>query len=150
MLKEITGRFWRKLTPSTIQKIIRSTQEKFTVSAAVIILNEKTEVLLLDHVLRSHSGWGFPGGFVGRSEQPDEAVRREIREETGLELEDLKLLRLRTIDRHIEILFTAKPVGTAAVKSREIKSLGWFAVGEMPEKMSEAQKSIVRKVLNLE
>lgn len=129
------------------RKIVRATQETFTVSAAAIITNEKNEVLLLDHVLRTASGWGIPGGFMSSGEQPENALRREINEETGLELKELKLISVRTINRHIEILFRARAVGEAKVKSREIKSAVWFKTNELPEKMSKTQKAIIRETI---
>lgn len=147
MIKKIVKVIWEKLNYSTRTKIIRVTQEKFTVSAAAIVVNENGEVLLLDHVLRTGLSWGVPGGFIGRGEQPEAAVKREIFEETGLELKDIKLIRVRTTNRHVEILFRAGAVGTARVKSLEINELGWFTVDKMPERMSEAQKSIIENVL---
>jgi 8-oxo-dGTP diphosphatase len=150
MIKKFVKIIWKKLNPKTRLGIIRATQNKFTVSVAAIIFNENEEVLLLDHVLRSDLSWGIPGGFINTGEQPETAVRREIREETGLELKNIKLIRLRTINRHIEILFRATPVGTAGVQSFEINELGWFKVNEMPEKMSHTQKQIIEKVLNSE
>ena len=146
MLKKIVGTIWKNLTPYIRLKIIRTTQHKFTVSAAAVVINEKQEILLLDHVLRHSSGWGIPGGFVGRGEQPADAVKREIFEETGLEIRDLELFRVRTINRHIEIIFGARATGKAEVKSREIIAAGWFEVDKMPAVMDEAQKSVVRKV----
>src|SRR5215207_6021899 len=138
MLRERIGFAW-KILPSWLRlKIIRTTQHKFTVSAAAIILDGEGRVLLLNHVLRPLSGWGLPGGFIDRGEQPEDAIRRELREETGLELEDVEMFRVRTLGAHVEILFKARAKGEASVKSREILDLGWFEVEAMPEKMSGA------------
>ena len=127
---------------------MRATQRKFTASVAAIIQNERGEVLLLNHVLRpAPSGWGIPGGFLDFGEQPSDAVKRELREETGLELKELKIFRVRTIGRHIEIIFSAEAIGEASVKSREISGLGWFKVEEMPEKMSRIQKTVIEDLL---
>ena len=150
MLKKFIKLIWGKLNPALRLNIVRAAQKKFTASAAAIILNENNEVLLLNHVLRSDLSWGIPGGFLEHGEQPEIAVRREIREETGLELENIKMIRVRTLNRHIEILFRANPIGTARVQSLEINELGWFKVNEMPEKMSIVQKQIIERVLNSE
>jgi 8-oxo-dGTP diphosphatase len=147
MLENILSGIWKRIPSRARLALIRSTQKKFTVSVAAIIIDRDGKVLILEHLLRPGSGWGIPGGFIEPGEQPETAIRREIREETGIELENLKMLRVRTINRHVEILFRAESDGTAEVKSREIKSLGWFAASEMPAEMSPAQKSVVEKVL---
>ncbi len=128
-------------------RAVRATQRKFTVSAGAVILNQKGEVLLLDHLLRPGSGWGVPGGFINPSEQLEEAVRREVFEETGLEIENVRLVWVRTIYRHIEAIFLADGVGEPKVKSLEIKAAKWFAVDQIPE-MSYSQGEIIREVLS--
>jgi 8-oxo-dGTP diphosphatase len=128
-------------------KIIRATQKKFTVSAAAVITNAEGKVLLLNHVLRPFSGWGLPGGFMSVGEQPEETIRRELREETGIELEDLRMFRIRTLERHVEILFSAVAVGEASVLSREILDLGWFDVEAMPEHLPGSQKNVIKQLL---
>jgi ADP-ribose pyrophosphatase YjhB (NUDIX family) len=150
MLQKTIGKIWQALPRAVRLKIIRTTQKKFTASVGAVILNEEGKFLLLDHVLRPSSGWGIPGGFMNPSEQPESAIKREIFEETGLELFDIKMIWVRTIGKHIEILFRAKGKGIASVKSREIRDLGWFEIESMPENMTEIQKSIVRKVLSFE
>ncbi|MBA2620470.1 MAG: NUDIX hydrolase [Acidobacteria bacterium] len=147
MLKKIVGTIWKKLTPAARLKITRATQPKFTVSVAAVITNERGEVLLLDHVLRPHSNWGIPGGFVKASEQPEDAIRREIREETGLVLDNLKMLVVRTSRRHVEILFRADARGEAVAQSREINQAAWFSLEAIPEDMSGRQKADVRDFL---
>jgi ADP-ribose pyrophosphatase YjhB (NUDIX family) len=150
MFKEISGKIWRR-TPRLVRlKIIRFSQSKFTASAAAVITDESGRLLLLDHVLRPGLSWGLPGGFLEAGEQPEDAIRRELREETGLRLENVRLLRTRVISRHIEFLFRAEAEGPAEAKSGEIREAGWFAPGRLPEKMSEAQKSLIEKVLREE
>ena len=147
MLKKTVQTIWGNIPSSLRQIIIRTTQQKFTVSVAAIIFNAKGEVLLLDHVVRPVSSWDIPGGFLEHSEQPIDAVKRELFEETGIELREVELFRVRTINRHIEILFRAETIGTAFVKSREINAVGWFRAGELPENMSRMQKELVEKLL---
>ncbi|HEY8562335.1 MAG TPA: NUDIX domain-containing protein [Pyrinomonadaceae bacterium] len=147
MLGDTLGVIW-KLIPSRLRsKIVRASQRKFTASVAVIITNPDGNVLLLEHILRPGSGWGIPGGFIEHGEQPESAARREIREEVGIEIENLRMLRVRMLYRHIEFLLSAESNEQGAVKSHEIRSLGWFAVDAMPPEMSSTQKAIIEKVL---
>ena len=148
MFKRIVGTIWRTIPRFLRLKIIRLTQTKFTVSVAAVIFDAEGKVLLLDHVLRPGSGWGIPGGFVNRGEQPAVAIEREIHEETGLRLENIKLFRARIINKHVEFIFQAQAKGAGEVKSREILAVEWFALDEMPEEMSAMQKVTVREVLN--
>ncbi len=130
--------------------IARVMEPSFTVSAAAIITNREGKVLLLDHVIRPKSGWGLPGGFLEHGEQPEEGIRREIMEETRLELSDLEMFRVRTLGSHIEILFRASADGTPQLDGREIKRFGWFHARELPEKMNDAQKDLIESVLEAE
>lgn len=147
MLKKIVGKIWKQLTPAARLKITRATQRKFTVSVAAVVRNERGEVLLLDHVLRPYSNWGIPGGFINVDEQPEKAVRRELREETGLEIKNVRLVRIRTHKCHVEILFRAEASGEPEVRSAEINQARWFVIDEMPEEMSEGQKADAREFL---
>lgn len=148
MLKTIARGAWKFLPGFVRSKIVRITQAKFTVSAAAVILNPNNEVLLLNHVLRPNSGWGLPGGFLDSGEQPDEAIRREIREETGIEMDSLRMLRVRVAGLHVEMLFSAKSDGDATVQSREIIGLGWFTLENTPQGLSAGQKKIIENVFS--
>jgi ADP-ribose pyrophosphatase YjhB (NUDIX family) len=150
MLKRIIGKIWRTAPSSMRALAVRLTQKTFTVSVGAIVVNDAGKVLLLDHVFRPGSGWGVPGGFINRGEQPEEAVRREICEEIGLEIDGVELFRVRTIDRHVEILYRAKARpggGEGTAKSLEIKAVGWFAADELPEEMSRSQKHFIKQIL---
>lgn len=141
---------WKKMPWWLRRTIVRATQASFTVSTAAIITNEKGEVLLLDHVIRPSSGWGLPGGFLDHGERPEQGIRRELSEETGLELFDLKMFRVRTLGSHVEILFRASANGVLDISSDEIKGFGWFRSGELPANMNQGQMYLIETVLEAE
>ena len=147
---EITGKVWKVMPRSLRSFVTRGVQPTFTCSAAGIITNAKGEVLLLDHVLRPASGWGIAGGFLNKGEQAEAALRREISEETGLELTNIELYRVRTLKRHIEVIFTAKSTGDPSVQSGEIREARWFPIDAMPGEMSLQQQFMIRAALGYE
>ena len=61
-----------------------------------LITNEKGEVLLAKRNQPNnpqiHGKWEFPGGGIEFGEEPEQALLREIKEETGLEVVTVKLL----------------------------------------------------------
>src|ERR1044072_6960771 len=144
--KRLAGKIWRWLPPAVRRSLIRATQKKFTVSVVAVVRDEEDKILLLDHVLRPSSGWGPPGGFIDHDEQPEEAIRREIREETGLEITELEMVWIRTVRGHVEIIFRARAAtdggGELKVQSAEIHSARRFAFSEMPEEMFPVPKFV--------
>ena len=53
------------------------------------------EILIMKRAMGMMTGaWYVPGGSLEHGESPEDAVRREIREETGLEVEDARLFRV--------------------------------------------------------
>src|SRR6476469_2644239 len=133
MIKQAIGKVWKMLPRSVRRLTVRVSQTNFTVSVAAIIVNEKREILLLNHVLRPKSGWGFPGGFLDANEPAMEAVKREVKEETGIHLADLKFQRVLVRGHHVEIVFAARPIGEPKVLSSEIYELGWFGTDCLPD-----------------
>lgn len=63
---------------------------KKRMGAGMLLLNEKGEILLVKPSYREH--WSIPGGGVEEGESPREACIREVREETGLEIVNIKFL----------------------------------------------------------
>lgn len=60
-------------------------------SVGAIIRNKKGEILMIERK-KFPLGWACPAGHVDKGESPEEALRREVKEETGLKIEDFKLL----------------------------------------------------------
>ena len=61
------------------------TEVRVSVSAVVHPVGEPGKVLLMRRSDNGH--WGLPGGFIEPGESVCDAARREVREETGYEIE---------------------------------------------------------------
>src|SRR5215471_17085768 len=109
MLTNILGAIWKKLPGAIRRRLVRIGQRRFTVTVGALLFDKAGRILLLEHVFRPDSGWGIPGGFIGAHEQPEAALRRELREEIAIEIEEVQILFTRALKRprQIEIYFRA-------------------------------------------
>ena len=117
-----------------------------TVDAVVFSLSEgRTQVLLVNRGKEPYKGkWAVPGGFIEIDEELEDAVARELSEETGLT--GVKLEQMRTFGkcgrdprgRQISIAF----IGIATEGQDKICSgddaakAQWFDIEELPEDMA--------------
>ena len=80
--------------------------------------------------------WDIPGGFVEEQEHPLEALRRELREETGLEIEPTEFLGMWMQpynDRNVlSLTWLARPTGGEERAGDDLTELRWFAPDELP------------------
>jgi mutator protein MutT len=149
MFKRLLSKFWKKVPARMRRWFIRSTNTRFTVTAGAIIFNEAGEVLLLKHLFRAGSGWGLPGGFLKPGEQPLDALRRELNEEIGLEIQDVKIFLARSFKRprQIEVLYLAKAVGRGEPRSIEVERAAWFSLDQLPAGLPKDQKLLVERAV---
>ena len=150
MLKKLIGNVWRALPARARRWSMRLTQARFTVTAGALVFNDAGEILLLKHRFRTGSGWGIPGGFLELGEQPEEALRRELREEVGLEVDRVELFSSRSFrkPRQVEIVFRCRARGSTTRKNIEIKSADWFTLDHLPSELSTDQRQLINRVLN--
>jgi 8-oxo-dGTP pyrophosphatase MutT (NUDIX family) len=79
---------WRFVLPALerCQALLLNILGAKSVGVRALVFDEAGRVLLVRHTYRE--GWFTPGGGVKNGEGPVEALRRELREEVGLELDE--------------------------------------------------------------
>ena len=102
------------------------------VSVAALITNDKGEILLVKSPWR---GWEYPGGLIEPGETFQEALKREVREEAGVEIEITGFVGIcKNVGKNIvNIDFTARYVRGELTTSDESTEVIWAT----PEKAFE-------------
>ena len=78
------------------------------IGAVVAIISNTAQVLLVQRpawIKWAPTKWAFPGGKLEGKETPREAAIREVKEETNLDIKNLKPLQLE-IDRVVDAYYT--------------------------------------------
>ena len=103
------------------------------VSVAALVTNEKEEILLVKSPWR---GWEYPGGLIEPGETFQEALHREVFEESGVEIEITGFIGIcKNIERNIvNIDFTAKYIRGELRTSEESTEVIW-ATQEQAKKL---------------
>ena len=123
--------------------------------SVVILFNDKGEVLLEE---RSDDGYfDFPGGGVDLSESMEEAAYRELKEETGLTAEELRLFKVYSgeityykyangdeIYGVDSVYLCHKYSGELIPQVEEVKRLQFYPLDKLPNKMSIRNKRIIK------
>jgi ADP-ribose pyrophosphatase YjhB (NUDIX family) len=147
---ETLSKIWRMLRlPKSIQLfVMRLFQDQFLIGVTGIILDEKNEILLFKYSYRQ-TQWGLPGGYIKAKEHPQEALEREIEEESGFVVSVDEELKIRT-DREssrLDIGFVGKLMGGEFRKSSEVSEAKFFSFDDLPLLISKQQLFIIEQTL---
>jgi 8-oxo-dGTP diphosphatase len=117
--------WWGLVSPRVVER------EDLVVLQAVV----RSDQGVLLALRRELQGWELPGGAARPGEADEEALRREIREETGLEVrvESLSGVYVRTGFRpHTARVFRCRVSGGALRPSEETPRVAWFRTEALP------------------
>ncbi|VVM32843.1 MutT/nudix family protein, partial [Terribacillus sp. AE2B 122] len=125
------------------------------VVAGAFVLNEEGELLLQKR--RDTDEWGLPGGFMEMGESTVETARREVFEETGLQLGDLQLFRVYSGPEYdktfangdqvalVQVLYSCREFTGELIRSNsESLDNAFFQMKELPKELFQEHVSFIQ------
>lgn len=127
------------------------------VTAAMCIIYDKEKGILLEK--RTDNGmWCVPGGALELGETLEEALRREVKEETSLDIFNPKLFDVKAGVHMVypnkdEVYYTDVVYEINEYKGElkpdaESKELRWVPVNELPDNIMPTQIEYIEKFIN--
>ena len=111
---------------------------RHSVSVAGVIVDDHDRALLIQR--RDNHRWEPPGGVLEPGETIYNGVRREVREETGLDVEPVALTGVyKNMTRAIvALVFRCKVTGGDLTISEEVSAFRWVSGPEVADLADEA------------
>ena len=143
-------RIWRILPPWLEGLASAILRPRYHIPAGAMIFNEQGQLLLCQHTYRRQYPWGLPGGDIKFGEDPAEAVRRELREETGLSVQATRLLLMENSKeiRKVTLTYLCSGVSGTFIPSDEVSAIRYFDMDALPE-LSREQQTTIEKCLEI-
>ena len=127
-------------------------------TVGALVLDEEGRVLLSRRAFEPQAGkWDIPGGFLEEGEEPLDALRRELREEAGVEIEPLELAGI-WVDRYgadddatatLNLYWTARIVSGEPAPADDVAELAWFPIDDVPGDAELAFTNVAKALRSL-
>ncbi len=125
------------------------------VGIGVLIQNKKGQVLLgLRRGSHGAGEWSFPGGHLEFGETVYQTARREVKEETGLDVEKIELVSvademryIKTDNKHylnIGVRAEYRGGNPKVMEMDKCQEWKWFGLNSLPEKLFEGTALTIR------
>lgn len=126
-LRYLALRSFRALPPRVQRTLVRAGTASYTVGCLAVLVRG-ADVLLLEQP--HHLGLSLPGGLLGRDETPSQCLRREVREELGVDVScsmDPDGVVVDVQARRVDLVFLVRDeVSQFASKSAEVQKMHWL------------------------
>lgn len=134
MIKVFLLKVWRVL-PYWLQQVLsRIIRPLFQVFAAAVIFDEQNRIFIVKLTYQRFHPWGLPGGGLEYGESAEEAVIREVWEETGLTVKIEKYLLNKTFQPDkFAIYYLCRITDGVFQPSDEVSEYGYFPLNGLPD-----------------
>ena len=147
LLLNLLASFWNALGGPLRRGLAWLVNAKFIHGVAGVIIDGQGRVLLLKHRFWKQQPWGLPGGMARKGETLAATLRRELREETGLEVRPSRLLQVNIHrDRLSTFILLAECAGVPEVKSAEIMEARFWDLAALPENLLPAHRELLQGI----
>lgn len=135
---------------------IIGTRPLILVGAVVVVMDEHGKILLQK---RPEGVWGLPGGLLELEESAEEAGRREVFEETGVEIGELQLVNVLSGKQYfrklpngdefypVTIAYITKDIKNSKIKidGKESIDAGFFPLQKLPEHTTPLVRKLIQQ-----
>lgn len=113
------------------------------------------KVLLQKRNLDPEKGaWALVAGYLSWDETIEGAMRRELKEEMGLSVENLSLVAVHSDPardkdgrQNIAIVFSGEVSGELSIDSREVRDVAWFDLSSLPKVIAFDHRKMIEEYI---
>jgi len=145
MLMRALARLFNAFPVRWQRRFMTAAHDRFLVGVTGLGIDPRGRVLLARHRFGAPQ-WRFLGGFLAPRERVEDALAREIGEETGLRIEVGPILAVVTGYRwaRVELVFAYRVTGGSERLGGEVAELGWFDPEALPDVRADQRGMIER------
>ena len=148
-MKRFLLQVWRILPPWTQLILSRVIRPRFQVFSAAIIMNQDNQIFLVKSTYQRFHPWGIPGGGLEKGESTEEAVIREVWEETNFIVEIEKLLLVKTFATDKVVTYYLCGIKEGVFRpSDEVSEYGYFSPDHLPD-IREGDEELIDEIYEI-